>query len=442
MDAHSWHVACDAADNHAHARIRSQTPQRPMSPAPQPSAESCARPHAAPLALDGTQRHSLDILLTSTSEGFYGINRDGFCIFINRAGAETLGYQPQQLIGRQIHALIHRSPALADGEAPRACPIARAVEHGESCRIDSELLWRADGSGFPVEYAVAPIIDDGRITGAVITFSDISDRKRAEASQKRMHDQLERRVEARTQELNQALQELGRTTDRLRELSAHVENACELDRKRIAREIHDELGSVLVALKLDLSWLRGRVADREDLVAKTRTMSRLIDKAVVEVGRIITDLRPSILDHQGLWAAMEWHALEFLETSGLRGDVQLNVADREPPGGALATAAYRIFQEMLNNVARHAQASSIEIEVCANAERLRIVVSDDGCGITEQQLHSRRSYGLIGMCERARHFGGELQIGASDSGGTRITVRLPYAQSPAQEPPHDSPADL
>ena len=175
----------------------------------------------------GPHAHTLEVLLKSISEGFYGIDRGGRCVFINRAGAETLGYTPQQLIGREMHALIHRYQADSDA-APREqhCPFYRAVVHGESCCIDSERLWRADGSSFPVEYSVSPIIEAGHtITGAVVTFRDISDRKQAEALQRRMHDELERRVEERTQELHQTLQELGRTTDRLRELSAHVENA-------------------------------------------------------------------------------------------------------------------------------------------------------------------------------------------------------------------------
>lgn len=420
----------------------------PMASASTQAPETCPRSTAAArdatpyrgLSFEGPYRHSLEVLLTSISEGFYGIDREGRCVFINRAGAEALGYEPLQLIGREMHTLIHRSHATAP-QASQQCPIFRAVIGGESCRIDSEVLWRADGSCFPVEYSVCPIIDEGSITGAVVTFVDISDRKHAEALSRRVHDDLERCVDERTRELHHALGELNRTTDLLRELSAHVENACELDRKRIAREIHDELGSVLVALKLDLSWLRGRLGDRDDLVAKTGTMTGLIDKAVVEVGRIITDLRPSILDHQGLWAAMEWHALEFLETTGLDGQVRLEVNGRPPPGGALAIAAYRIFQEMLNNVARHAHARAVDIKVLADHERLTIVVSDDGRGITAQQRENRRSYGLIGMGERARHFGGELQIDASEHGGTCVTVRLPHT-AVFEEAIHDSTADL
>src|SRR3970282_1377559 len=116
-------------------------------------------------------------------------------------------------------------------------------------------------------------------------------------------------------------------------------------------------------------------------------MAGLIDSAVTEVGRIITDLRPSILDHQGLWAAMEWHAQEFLQATGLRGQFNMNMEPDAPaPDGELATAAYRIFQEVLNNVARHANATAVDMKVQADAATLRIKVRDNGHGLTLERL--------------------------------------------------------
>ena len=173
------------------------------------------------------------------------------------------------------------------------------------------MLWRADGASFHAEYSSYPIFDREQITGAVVTFVDISERKRAEELLRRAHEELEWRVAERTRELSDALAEIARTNERLRRLSAHLQSVREDERSRIAREIHDEFGSKLVALKLDVGWLKMRLDGQPELVAKTGAMAGLIDSAVTEVGRIITDLRPSILDHQGLWAAMEWHAQEF-----------------------------------------------------------------------------------------------------------------------------------
>ncbi|MCI0749452.1 MAG: sensor histidine kinase, partial [Nevskiales bacterium] len=280
-----------------------------------------------------------------------------------------------------------------------------------------------------------PIQEDGRIRGAVVTFVDISTRKRAEDTLQHSRAELEQRVGERTRELSAALDALGESNQRLRQLSAHLEGVRENERARIAREIHDQLGSVLVALKLDLGWLRGRLSPQPELAAKAGAMAGLIDTAVGDLGRIITDLRPSILDHQGLWAALEWQAREFLQTTGLRGGLHLEIADTvPPPEGPVAIAAYRIFQEMLNNVARHASATAVEMQIGATSEAMTIKVRDNGRGITLKQMQHPGAHGVLGMSERARHFGGRLSIGPAATGGTRVVVRLPLFFSPTERP--------
>jgi signal transduction histidine kinase len=240
--------------------------------------------------------------------------------------------------------------------------------------------------------------------------------------------------------LTAALDEIARSNRRLRMLSAHLQTVREAERSRIAREIHDELGSVLVALKLDLGWLQHKLGHEAALQAKTVSMAKLIDRAVVDVGRIMTDLRPSILDHQGLWAALEWHAQEFLQATGLRGRLELVIAPQAPtPETVLATATYRIFQEILNNVARHANATAVEMKVGADAEAITIKVRDNGRGVTLQQLRHPRSHGVLGMSERARHFGGKVEIGPATGGGTRVRVWLPLIR---HETDDDPAADL
>ena len=318
-------------------------------------------------------RDQLELLLASTGEGIYGVDLEGRCVFINRAGAEMLGYRPEQVLGRNMHDLMHHTRADGSHYPAEQCPIYRAFRQGQSCRLDGDVLWRADGASFHAEYSSYPIFDRDRITGAVVTFVDISERKRAEELLRRAHEELEQRVAERTRELSDALAEVARTNERLRRLSAHLQSVREDERSRIAREIHDEFGSKLVALKLDVGWLKMRLDGKPELMAKTGTMANLLDSAVTEVGRIITDLRPSILDHQGLWAAMEWHAQEFLQATGLRGRLEMNVTPDAPaPAGALATGTYRIFQEILNNVARHANATAVEMKVNADAKALTI----------------------------------------------------------------------
>jgi PAS domain S-box-containing protein len=395
----------------------------------------------AQIAAHPLWRHQLELLLASTGEGIYGVDMDGNCVFINRAGAELLGYRPEEVLGRNMHEVMHHSHPDGTHYPVEQCPIYNAFREGQPCRLDDDVLWRADGTSFCAEYSSYPIFDHGRITGAVVTFVDVTERKHAQELLKRAHDELEQRVAERTRELSGALEQLARSYDRLRQLSAHLETVREEERTRIAREIHDELGSVLVALKLDLGWLQRRLDGQPELSAKTGAMAKLIDTAVVDVGRIITDLRPSILDHQGLWAAMEWHAQEFLHATGLRGKVEFDVAPETPrPDAARATAAYRIFQEILNNVARHANATAVEMKVGADATMLTIKVRDNGRGITLEQLRHPKSHGVLGMSERARHFGGRVELGPAHGGGTRVRVWLPLTET--AEADIDSTADL
>lgn len=371
----------------------------------------------------------LALLLESTGEGIYGIDREGRCTFVNRAGAQMLGHAPEAVLGRNMHQLVHHTHADGQPYPEPACPILNAYRHGLACRCDHEVFWRADGRPFDTEYSSYPVIERGEVVGAVVTFVDITERKRAEralheAQQalRRTNDDLERRVAERTHELSSALA-------RLRELAAWTETVRETERTRIAREVHDELGSLLVALKMDVNWIERRVPEQPPLAAKCRGMARLIDSAVDKVGRIITDLRPSILDHQGLWAALEWQAQEFFDAAELERDLQLHVAAGvEPPDGALAIAVFRIFQEMLSNVARHAQARHVAIRIAVDDPPdpvLYLEVRDDGIGAAPEALEHRRSYGVMGMRERAAHFGGRLAVDSAPGQGTRVKLEMP-----------------
>ena len=372
-----------------------------------------ATPLSSPEPPDTAAR--LALLLESTGEGIFGIDMAGECTFINRAGAQALGWGTEMVLGRNMHALIHHTHG--DGRAyPECdCPIFKAFRQGLPCRIDDEVLWRADGSSFHAEYSSYPVIDQGVVQGAVVTFVDISARKRAEALLERSRLELEQRVAERTEQL--------------RALAAHLETVRENERKRIAREIHDELGSLLVALKMDVNWLAKRVDGQAPLHAKCHSMGRLIDTAVDNVGRIITDLRPSILDHQGLWAALEWQAQEFIDASETEAQLRVHVAAGfAPPDGAQAIAVFRIFQEMLSNIARHAQARQVEIRIQAD-DQLYIEVRDDGRGTTPEALNHPRSWGVIGMRERAAQFGGRLTIESSPGQGTRVRLAMPLPEA-------------
>ncbi len=369
----------------------------------------------------------LRLLLESTGEGIFGIDTDGRCTFINRAGAQMLGWPAEQVLGRNMHGLIHHTHGDGSHYPEADCPIFNAFRQGLPCRIDSEVLWRADGSSFSAEYSSYPILEGGVVLGAVATFVDITERKAAEEALRQARADLEQRVQARTQELSTAVAQL-------RDLSAHVESVREDERTRIARDIHDELGSLLVALKMDVDWLDTRLADRPELGGKCRGMGRLIDAAVDNLGRIITDLRPSILDHQGLWAALEWQAQEFTDGRDIEADIQFHVsadvqAPTDPQGERWAIAVFRIFQEMLSNVARHASAKNVRIRLYVDGPPLPVLhleVRDDGVGAERSAIENSRSYGVMGMRERAGHFGGTLAIDSVPNHGTVARLAMPF----------------
>ena len=374
----------------------------------------------------------LALLLASTGEGVFGIDLDGLCVFINHAGARMIGFEPDELLGRNMHDLTHHSHADGAHYPVDDCPIFKAFLEGLPCRIDSEVFWRRDGSSFPVEYSSHPILDEGAVRGAVVTFVDITERKRAADALQRAKDELEERVGERTLALATALKQV-------RELAARSEAVREEERTRIAREVHDELGSLLVALKMDVNWLDKRLSEqeqrtleaagdmRERMRCKCQNMSRLIETAVDNVGRIITDLRPSILDHQGLWAALEWQAQEFVQSAEMSLNWCMEVNDAPDPPDPLAMGVFRIFQEMLSNVGRHARADRLGVHIVVRGTSLQLTVQDNGVGAPAQAFEAADAYGVMGMRERARHFGGDIHIDSAPGQGTRmgLTVTLP-----------------
>jgi PAS domain S-box-containing protein len=388
---------------------------------------------ASPVPEQAVWRDRLSQLLESTGEGIFGIDMDGLCTFINRAGAEQLGWQSSDLLGSNMHELAHHTHG--DGAQcgqhypEQLCPIFNAFRKGLPCRIDTEYFWRKNGTSFAVEYSSYPIVEGDMVQGAVVTFVDISARRQAEDALKQAHAVLEQRVSERTHELQQALKQL-------RELSAYTHSVREDERTRIAREVHDELGSLLVALKMDVGWLDKRLGEqpqrdadtaqsmRDTMRGKCQKMGRQIETAVDNVGRIITDLRPSILDHQGLWAALDWQAHEFVQSAELQLDWQMDIGRATPVDEQAAIGIFRIFQEMLSNVGRHAQASQVAINIQAAAGDISISVRDNGRGADASAFEAAKAYGVMGMRERARHLGGNLEISSQIGLGATFELRI------------------
>jgi signal transduction histidine kinase len=229
--------------------------------------------------------------------------------------------------------------------------------------------------------------------------------------------------------------------DQLRKLPGRIEEAREEERTNIAREIHDELGQALTALKLDLALVARRLEKRnghgtvDDLQAKLEEMASSTDDIIGTVRRISAALRPGILDDLGLRAALEWQAEEFSRRTGTPCVVKADVGDLHLDRG-LATAVFRIFQEALTNVTRHAQATSVECHLWLERGSLKLDIADDGVGVPEIAPRSS-SLGLLGMRERARRCGGECTIRRRQPRGTIVALSVPLKFPSVRDEDHE-----
>lgn len=338
-------------------------------------------------------------ILEHVLDGIITINEDGVIESFNPAAEKIFGYAAAEVVGRNVNMLMpepYRSQHdtylanYLDTGKPKIIGIGREVAG-----------LKKNGQSFPIELGGSEVeSDQHRIFIGVI------------------HDLTERK----------------RTEEALHELSSHLQSAREGERTRIAREIHDELGSLLTALKMDMSWLAKRLPrERGTEREKVASMNRLIDEAIQTVRKITTDLRPSILDNLGLLAAIEWLAEQFSEHSGIKCELSL------PPETAIsldndrATAVFRILQEALTNITLHSGATQASVKMQAEGGELVMKIDDNGRGTTARQLTSLQSFGILGMHERARHFGGAAQITSQPSVGTTIVVHMPLGDQKKQK---------
>jgi PAS domain S-box-containing protein len=239
-----------------------------------------------------------------------------------------------------------------------------------------------------------------------------------------------------------AMQRLRDSEELLRRLSAHLQEAREQERATIAREIHDELGQSLTGLKMDVAWIEQRVAKGEDgptrqrLLDKARGMSDLIDVTIQAVRRIATELRPGMLDDLGLIPAIEWQVGEFAKRTGIECNLLTDIEDLELDR-SVATGAFRILQEALTNVARHSQATRVDVRLQIHDGSFHLVVEDNGVGLRGEATGDGSSLGILGMQERAHLLGGEVWVEGGPRKGTRVRVRLPlrHARQPERVMP-------
>jgi len=289
------------------------------------------------------------------------------------------------------------------------CGVRRVFEAGEDNVVTEAESYDKDENRIWSQIIATPIRDEsGEITAALEVVIPITDRKKAEEEIKRSHQQL-RALAKRRQQISE---------------EAGI---------MIAREIHDELGGGLTGLKMDLAWLLHKVSDAEAgkerifLTNKIRTSSELIDQMIQVVRRIATDLRPFVLDDLGLVAALEWQLQEFTKRTEIPFEFATDF-DYVTLEQDTATAVFRIFQETLTNVARHSGATKVTVLLREEDGSISLEIRDNGRGITEGEILSTKSLGILGMKERALVFGGELRISGEPGGGTAVILKIPQEQ--------------
>jgi PAS domain S-box-containing protein len=346
-------------------------------------------------------------LIENSSDAIALFAPDGAIMYAGPSTPQLLGFSPEELIRFNAFEMVH-----PDYKALLAKNMSELVKYpGVSVTMEA-LVRHKDGSWRWLEGTLRNLLEEPNVGAIVNNYRDITERKRAE-------------------------EQLRGTTEDLRALSENILSAREEEGTRIAREIHDELGSALTSLKWDLEGIDKAISTTSDpsqllpLRKRIEEMSRLMDTTINRVRRIASELRPSVLDDLGLAEALEWQAQQFQERTGIVCKCDSSLHDLDLTDEQ-ATAVFRIFQEALTNVLRHAEATQVRFVMQDDAGEFRLTVTDNGKGITNEEKSGHRSLGLLGMRERAYLIGGTVDISGSRGKGTVVTVRVPNSAAPRQ----------
>ena len=340
-------------------------------------------------------------LFENSSDMIYTQTLDGTFTSLNPAWERITGWPRAGTVALSLDQLV-----VPEQRQRLQAAITKIAENGGSGFLEFDILTR-EGKQRSLEASARVLRRKGRAAAIEGIARDVTDRKRSEA-------------------------ELRTSREQLRLLAARLQSIREEERARIARDVHDELGQSLTALKMDIAGIASRLPSGDTaLLERARTMSGSIDASIQTVRKIATDLRPGILDNLGLVAALEWQAEEFQKRTGIACDFAAKLDDAWL-NSELCTALFRIFQETLTNVARHAQATKVLVTLSESEGQAVLAVQDDGQGIQEQQSNWRQSLGLLGIQERVFGFGGEVMIAGAPGQGTSVTVRVPLSGAGTQ----------
>jgi PAS domain S-box-containing protein len=340
----------------------------------------------------------LRLILDSAGEGIYGIDLKGRCTFCNPAGLTALGYERfEDLLGKNMHDLTHHTRA--DGTLlPREeCRLSRAIRAGDGLHVDDELLWRANGTSFPVELWSYPQRRGLEVVGAVVAFIDISERRRAEEAVASVNRRL---IEAQ-----------------------------ERERARIARELHDNICQRLALLAMGLAQLR---RSSPDLAAEASIRMDELRKQISEIGNEIQSLSHELhsakLQYLGLAAAVKGFCKEFAEQQGVEIDFTTNDLPSPLPSD-LSLGLFRVVQEAVHNSLKHSGVRYFEVRLWGVPDAIHLTVKDSGSGFDREKAKQSRGLGLTSMEERLKLLNGTLSIASQPRSGTTIHARVPVHSS-------------
>lgn len=332
-------------------------------------------------------------LLDSAMDGIITVDDGQRIILYNRAAEKIFGWSALQVIGRPLDILMPKRFRAGHGEQMR-----RFGQTGVTSRRmgGDRVIYgvRSTGEEFPMDASISQLdTPEGKLYTVILR--DVTERVRAQ------HE--------------------------LATFAAEASGVREQEKSRIARELHDELAQSLTALKMDTMWLRDRIrSEPEAAVAKLDAMLAMLDSAVASTRRIAADLRPLVLDDLGLVPAIEWLVQNFIQRTGVRCELEIDEALEL--GEPYATAVFRIVQESLHNVAKHARATDVRVRVERKRDAMELAVQDNGVGFRTEDPRKPQSLGLVGLRERAHLLRGEVNITSEAGAGTRVQARIPLKE--------------
>jgi two-component system sensor histidine kinase UhpB len=332
------------------------------------------------------------VLIENSHDIIYTLDAGGVFTFVSPVWTILLGHPVHEVVGQMFQKFVHP-------EDTSLCQawLDNVIETGQRHDGIDYRVQHLDGRWFWHTSAAVPFKDhSGRTAGFYGIARDITERRQAEKERIAL--------------------------EQLHQLAEYTEKARENERVAIARELHDDLGQALTAVKIDLGIIKQTVVN-EEAVLKINKVSTLVSETIKTIQRLTAQLRPAIIDDLGLEAAIEWYTSEFEERYGI--EVLLEMDSGINISSAASLIIFRIMQESLTNIARHSQASRVVIELSKYEGSIQFKVSDNGIGITETEIRSRKSFGIIGMSERAASLGGTFEISSDQGRGTHIKLTLP-----------------